>query len=183
MNTDAIECSRPSATKQEIGRRTPRNFEPHVFALIKETMAEQTSALQKMPRVKIFMKGRDVLAAATDAGAGDGGTPAADARPRIITQPRQLPRKLEIQTFVRLPKPALFSNTAAGTSAVMPVKSGAPDMSVSIRPIGSPMEPRMMRCRPGLEDAISGTEPPTVKASRPPVPMKKPAGENQGFRF
>jgi hypothetical protein len=46
MNADAIECSKPSATKQEIGRSTARNFEPQVLALMKEIMAVHTRVLQ-----------------------------------------------------------------------------------------------------------------------------------------
>ena len=127
-----------------------------------------------MARANTFMNGKEVFVAATVAGAGEGGMPATDARPMTIMQPMMFPKKLEVQTFAKPLRFAFFSRTAAGTSAVIPVKSGEPVMRTSIRPIGRPTEPKRRRCSPGLEAASSGTLPPTVKQSRALVPTKQP---------
>ena len=66
------------------------------------------------------------------------------------------------------------SYAAIETSAVLPVKSSAPVISVMKRPNGRPNAPRMIFCSPGLVAASPGHAAPTVSIRYAPKPMWQP---------
>lgn len=58
--------------------------------------------------------------------------------------------------------------------ALLPVKSSAPSMTTSMRPMGN-MQPDRSFCNPGLLADISGKPNPTISDSVPPNAMNAPA--------
>mmetsp|Transcript_53105 Transcript_53105/g.126688 ORF Transcript_53105/g.126688 Transcript_53105/m.126688 type:complete len:212 (-) Transcript_53105:488-1123(-) len=168
-NMFATECSKPIATKVEMGNQMPTILPAISDAEDAMKMAMQTSQLQNTALIKVSIKGMEVFftrVVSARALVPSTTSPHLTAKAAMPTQPMKFPK--EEMTMVRHSdlQVARPSKTAAGTVMALPVTNCAPLFRTNSKFIGNSAA-KIILWIPGLEAVMPCMLPEMDSAKRP----------------